>query len=351
MTHYHLAVITAKTRLRDPGEGRDLPSRGQSIRQCDLSGIGVVLAPLCGVTDAIFRRICLRYGADLAVTEMVSSEAVARGHSGIRSMRNLDTREGPLSIQIFGADPESMGTAAEILSELDPLFIDMNFGCPVRKIVRANGGAAVLRDPGLLGRICRAVVKGSHVPVSAKIRTGWGKPTARTVREIARVIEDSGVSMIAVHARARAQMLAEKADWELIRAVKETVSIPVIGNGDVRHADDYFAIRGQTNCDAVMVGRAAIGNPWIFAEIQARREGRVFSPPTPRERIRVLKYHLRESVKDLGEWLGIIASRRVLGAYLRYLPGASVLRRKIMSLCRCVEIESVLDRYLEENSF
>ncbi len=328
-----------------------IPAAANAASKDILSRVNVVLAPLCGITDWIYRRICLEFGADMVVTEMISSDALWLGKEPIRAMRCLDASEGPLVFQIFGADPGRMGRAAEILSTLDPFLIDLNFGCPVRKVVRGNGGAALLRDIALLGRICRAVVRKSRVPVSAKIRAGWDSSSLETIREIARVIEDSGISVITVHARTKAQAFTGCADWGLIRDVKESVSIPVVGNGDVRCPEDYFAIRERTGCDAVMIGRAAIGNPWIFAEIKARMNGVPFVAPTPRQRINVLKAHLWESVEALGEPLGIIPIRRVIAAYSKHLPGARELRGRLMSLERLDEIESVLNLYMETNGF
>jgi nifR3 family TIM-barrel protein len=314
-------------------------------------GIDVALAPLCGISDWIFRRICLEHGADLVFTEMISSDAVSRGIGPLRTMRNINRSENRLVIQIFGSEPERMGFAAEKLSRLHPRFIDLNFGCPVRKVVKGNGGAALLRDFPLLERVCRAAVKKSRVPVSAKIRTGWEKSTPEQVCDIARIIESSGVEAIIVHARTRVQAFTGNAEWEYIQAVKDAVSIPVVGNGDVCRADDYFAMRRQTGCDAVMIGRAAIGNPWIFSEIKNRISGKPVHPPAPRERISILKNQVRESVADLGEPLGIIAIRRVIAAYLKHLPGARELRGRVLCIERLQDFDTVLDRYMEANGW
>jgi len=311
-----------------------------------LAGIEVVLAPLAGITDWIFREICFRYGADMAVSEMISSDAITRQAGPLRAMRHLDESRGPLALQIFGADPARMAETAALLSEYKPLLIDLNFGCPVRKIVKGKGGAALLRDIPLLARICRDVVRRSRVPVSAKIRTGWDTSDPTLLAEIARVIEGEGLSMITVHARTRAQAHSGAADWNLIEMVKQAVSIPVIGNGDVKCADDYFNMKNQTGCDAVMIGRAAIGNPWIFAEIKARLQRDRFEPPTSGDRIEVLLDQLRLSVQELGEPLGIISVRRVIASYLKFLPGARGLRGALMSLERLEDIENVLNLYL-----
>jgi nifR3 family TIM-barrel protein len=311
----------------------------------------VLLAPLCGITTAPFRRICLDHGADMAVTEMVSSEAVTRGkRARCRAMDGVDTREGPLSIQIFGSDPERMGeTAAVLADEYHPEYIDMNFGCPVKKIVSRNGGSAILRNLDLLDRICREVVRRSPVPVSAKIRAGWDKPTGTMVREIARVIEDAGVTMLAIHARTRKQGFSGKANWDLIAEARAAVDIPVVGNGDIRGAGDVLRMVEHTDCDAVMIGRGAIGNPWIFEEIRARAAGVPYTPPTPRERVAVLVEHVRASVEVQGEPLGVITTRKVQAAYVKHLPGARELRGKLMSIESVAELEDTLSSYLEEN--
>lgn len=313
------------------------------------NGARIILAPLCSITTAPFRRICLRHGAEMAVTEMVSSEAVTRGKSReCRAIRGLDTSEGPLSIQIFGADPERMGETAARLCESEPEYIDMNFGCPVKKIVAQKGGSSVLRDLDLLHRICKEVVRRSERPVSAKIRAGWDKPTGEKVREIARAIEDAGVSMLAIHARTKKQGFGGEANWELIAHARDAVDIPVVGNGDVRCANDVFAMHELTGCDAVMIGRAAIGNPWIFGEIRARMDGTPYAPPSARERVAMLRTHVREAVAIEGEPTGVITTRKVTAAYVKYLPNARELRGRLMQVLTLDELENTLSSYLEQ---
>jgi tRNA-dihydrouridine synthase B len=313
------------------------------------NGARVILAPLCGITTAPFRRICLEQGADMVVTEMVSSEAVTRGRSeDCKATRGLDVAEGPLSLQIFGGNPERMGETAARLSERSPEYIDMNFGCPVKKIVNGGGGSAVLREVDLLGNICREVVRRSSVPVSAKIRAGWDRPTGEKVRELARAIEDAGVTMLAIHARTRAQGFTGKANWDLIAEAKQAVSIPVVGNGDVRSAEDVARMAEQTGCDAVMIGRAAIGNPWIFQEVKTTLSGGEFTPPTPRERVSVLIRHVGEAVRLDGEPGGVISSRKVMGAYLKHMPRARALRSGLMQSRSVTEVTDLCGAYLAE---
>jgi tRNA-dihydrouridine synthase B len=314
------------------------------------NGARVLLAPLCGISTAPFRRICRDRGADMTVTEMVSSEAITRGkHKHCRAISGLDTAEGPLAVQIFGADPERMGETAARMSELEPVYVDMNFGCPVKKIVTRNGGSAVLRDLDLLHRICSEVVRRSEAPVSAKIRAGWDKPTGEGVKEIAKTIEDAGVSMLAVHARTRKQGFSGSANWDLIATAKDSVDIPVIGNGDVRSADDVFAMYDQTRCDAVMIGRAAIGNPWIFEEIRARFDGVEYAPPSARDRVDVMLNHVRQAVALDGEYVGVITTRKMTAAYVKHLPGARELRGRLMQVETLAALEDTLSSYLDSN--
>jgi nifR3 family TIM-barrel protein len=312
------------------------------------NGARVILAPLCGVTTAPFRRICLEQGADMVVTEMVSSEAVTRGNEkSCKAIHGLDFNEGPLSLQIFGGDPRRMAETAARYSERGPQYLDMNFGCPVKKIVNGNGGSAVLKDVQLLGDICREVVKRSAVPVSAKIRAGWDRPTGETVRELSRTIEDAGVSMMAIHARTRAQGFSGMANWDLIAEARSAVKIPVVGNGDVRSADDVVRMHAHTGCDAVMIGRAAIGNPWIFNEVKTVLEGRAYVHPTPRERVAVIIRHIEEAVRLEGEPGGVVAARKVMAAYLKRMPGVRETRGKLVQARYRVEVRDILSAYLE----
>jgi tRNA-dihydrouridine synthase B len=310
-----------------------------------LEGVSVVLAPLAGITDAIFRGICMDHGADMVFSEMISADGLARCRRRLRALRDLDTGNGRIALQIFGSDPAIMGEAAAVLSEYDPSLIDINLGCPVRKVVKRNGGAALLKDLRLLERVCAAVVRRSAVPVSAKVRAGWSDASETGVRDLGRALERAGISVITVHARSRAQAFQGLADWSLIAAMKDTVSVPVIGNGDVWSAEDYFRIRSETNCDAVMIGRGAVGNPWIFEEIQARREGRDFSPPSHRARLETMLDHVGKAVSKLGEPLGVVTSRKVMAAYARHLPNARDVRRALMKCERLAELACVMDDF------
>lgn len=312
------------------------------------NGARVILAPLCGVTTAPFRRICLEHGADMVVTEMVSSEAMTRSREMYcKALHGLDVAEGPLSLQIFGGNPVRMGETAARLSEQKPEYLDMNFGCPVKKIVNGNGGSAVLKDTQLLSDICSEVARRSSVPVSAKIRAGWDRPTGEKVRELARAIEDAGVSMLTIHARTRSQGFSGLANWDLIAEAKNAVSIPVVGNGDVRSADDVVRMHQHTRCDAVMIGRAAIGNPWVFDEVKTILDGRDYTPPTPRERVATMVRHIAEAARQEGEPGGVIASRKVMAAYLKRAPSVREARGALMQATTVAEVRDIMDAYIE----
>jgi nifR3 family TIM-barrel protein len=241
----------------------------------------LVLAPMAGVTASAFRRICREYGANLVVTEMVSSDGLVRGGGRTRDYLDFDPAERPIGIQLFGSEPRIMAEAAQkIEKDARPDFIDMNFGCPVRKVVGRRAGSALLREPAQLRAIARQVAGAVDIPVTAKIRSGW-EVGAENAVEIARILEDSGIAAVAVHARSRGEAFGGHAHWDIIRDVKAAVGIPVIGNGDVRSPIDAWNLLRLTGCDAVMVGRAALGSPWIFQGISHfLRHGVTAPPPT-----------------------------------------------------------------------
>jgi len=311
-----------------------------------LAGIDLVLAPLAGITDSVFREICRSYGADMTVTEMISAEGIMRHPHRLRAIRNLDACDHPLAIQLFGSDPDVMGCAAAVLSRWGPRFIDLNFGCPVKKVISSNSGAAVLKDPGRLKDICANVVNRSGVPVSIKIRSAWSGTDSRRLELIGRASAETGVSCITLHARSREQAFRGRADWELIRILKESTAVPVVGNGDVKSADDYFEMKTLTGCDAVMIGRAAIGNPWIFAEIKNRLHNKRHAPPSVRERIGALLSHLERTVEAVGEPMGLITSRKISAAYVKYLPNARKLRSRLMQCTRLSQARECAADYL-----
>lgn len=318
---------------------------GVKIGNVEIPG-RTALAPLAGVTDRSFRLLCREQGAGLAVTEMVSAKGLAEGSE--RSSRYLDFRpdEHPISVQVFGSKPEEMAAGARVAAERGPDLIDINCGCPVKKIVNRNAGSALLKDPLRLGRIVSAMVRAVDVPVTLKIRSGWADGAG--AREVARIAEDAGAAAIAVHGRTRKAAFSGEADWNAVRAVAQAVSIPVLGNGDVRDPARAREMMDYTGCEMVMVGRWAIGNPWLFGRIETYlATGRLPPEPTPGERIEMAVRHLWLSVEAKGPATGVWKVRRHLAAYIKGIPGADAVRRALMTEDDAVCVEGVLMRLRE----
>jgi len=318
--------------------------RIEALRAVARAG-GAACAPMAGVTDRPFRRICRRMGSIYVTTEFISSVGLIRGREKVRAMAAYDEEERPLGIQLFGAVPEAMAKAAQAAAEMRPDFVDINFGCPVKKVVRANGGSSCMKDLGLMERILRAVDEAVDLPVTVKMRAGWDAQSINAP-EAAVMCEEAGAAWVAVHGRTRAQLYSGRADLGVIRAVKEAVSLPVIGNGDVVDAASYRRMLDETGVDAVVIGRGAIGNPWIFEEIQAHREGRPWSPPGMDARIDLLVEHMRVRVAELGEHKGVVAFRKQMSQYLRGMPGVSRLRPRLFALSDPDDVETLLRDYL-----
>jgi tRNA-dihydrouridine synthase B len=286
----------------------------------------VGLAPMAGHTEPVFRGLCREHGAAFVVTELVSSEGLVRGSERTNRYLHYEEMERPLGMQLFGSDPRVMAEAAALLSDLRPDFIDINMGCPVPKVVSREAGAALLRNKALLGDLARAVVDGARVPVTAKIRSGWDRDSS-DLEHIGALLEGSGVSAIAIHARTRAEGFSGRANWSDIRRLKRAVSVPVLGNGDVRSAADAARMFEETGCDGILIGRGAVGNPWIFREVEACLEqGEALPRPSRQEVIALAIVHLRRSVAEKGLPRGLIEMRKTLAAYLRGFPHAARLR-------------------------
>jgi tRNA-dihydrouridine synthase B len=297
-----------------------------------LSGNPLVLAPMAGITDLPFRIICREMGAGIVYSEMVSAEALVRNQPRTTGMLVTDRRERPVAFQIFGCRPASMAGAAKLLSSREIDIIDINMGCPVPKVLRSGAGSALLRDLGLAREIMTAVAGASSKPVTVKIRTGWDAKSIIAV-ELAGAAEAAGIAAITVHARTRTMGFSGKADWGMIRTVKGSVGIPVIGNGDVRSAQDAKRMLEETGCDGVMIGRAIQGNPWIFREAKGYLEtGVVPPPPSPGEREAVMQRHLTDVVDMLGERVGVREMRKHLCWYTRGLPGGAEFRERVNHL-------------------
>ena len=307
----------------------------------------ICLAPLAGLTNRTFRLVCRGFGASLAVTEMVSARGLVEGGERTRSYLDFSSDEHPISVQLFGSEPGVLAEAARIARALGPDIIDLNCGCPVRKVVRQNAGAALLREPRKLGEIVSAMAMAVDVPVTVKMRTGWDTPDQ--VAEIARIIEASGAAAIAVHGRTRRAGYSGDADWEAIRRAREAVTIPVVGNGDVRDPEAAKQMVDLTGCHMVMVGRWAIGNPWIFRRAeQYLASGELPPGPDPAERIDQAIRHLDLSVRLNGPRKGVFQMRRHLAAYVKGMRGAVACRRELMTAEDPSRVELVLHRFLAE---
>jgi tRNA-dihydrouridine synthase B len=294
----------------------------------------LVLAPMSGFTDSPFRRIARKYGAALVFSELISSEGIVRNSKKTMDLLRFTDDERPIGIQIFGSNPAVMGEAAKRISELRPDIIDINFGCCAPKVCRGGSGAALLREPELLGAIARSVVKGGEVSVSAKIRTGWDANSLNYMT-IVRILEDSGISFISVHGRTRAQRYSDKANWDVIKEINEKSNIPVIGNGDIMSHREAEEKQSYSGCRAVMIGRGAIGNPWIFSG----------SEPGFGERIDQIKYHLNLMIEFYGD-RGIILMRKHLTKYIHGIKDASKTRMKLVQSKNIDEIHLILNSML-----
>ncbi len=304
---------------------------------------------MAGVTDLIFRRICKELGADVMVTEFVSAEGIMQADDRTRKYTEFTDEQRPVGVQIFGADGARMGEAAKkIIDWKQPEFIDINFGCPVNKVVARNGGSSLLKDCPLLASVASGVAKavGDRVPVTAKIRIGWDQETINAV-EVAKVLEDSGMQAIAVHGRTRSQGYGGEADWNVIDAVARAVTIPVIGNGDIANGADVARRRSETAVSGVMIGRAAMQNPWVFR--QARHflaTGMVLPDVDPEERWEMVIRHCRlavDSGRNGNERQTLTAMRSRLMAYCKGFPGAKDLRQRRCHVSSVTEVEALAE--------
>ena len=305
----------------------------------------LVLGPMAGVTDLPFRLLCKEMGCGLLYTEMISAKALYYKNKNTLPLLATDPGEQPLAVQLFGSEPELMADMAKTLENKGYQFIDINMGCPVPKIVNNHEGSALMKDPVLIGKIVETMAKAVNLPVTVKIRKGFDKNSINAV-EVARIVEESGAAAIAVHGRTREQFYTGEADWDIIRQVKEAVSIPVIGNGDVTDVDSYLRMVEQTGCDGVMIGRAAKGNPWVFEQISTYlRTGERIEKPELSVVIEMMKRHARMMMDFKGEYTGIREMRKHLAWYTQGYPGSSKLRAKVSELETYQDMENLLFEY------
>jgi len=291
-----------------------------------------VLAPLAGLTDSPMRRICRRRGASMVWTEMVSAEGLVRDGAKSLELLAFAEEERPIAFQLFGARPEAMAGAAASVAALHPDVIDINIGCPAKKVIRGGAGSALMREPALLREIALAVVEAAGRPVTAKIRSGWDADSVNAV-DVAVALEECGVSAVAIHPRTRAQGFNGAADWSLIRDVVSCVSIPVMGSGDIRTAADALRMLDTTSCDAAMIGRGAVGNPWLFQNAETlRRTGATSDSATLDTVLATAMEQLELMVEAKGEHRGVLEMRKHLVAYLRGFRGASHLRAELVRI-------------------
>ena len=329
---------------------RNFPSIMKDLFQLLESGrTPLFLAPQAGVSESPFRRLCRRFGADVVSTEFVSADGIMQGNRQTRDHLRFEEEERPIGIQIFGSDVRTMGEASELVTDLfRPDFIDINFGCPVKKIVRKNGGSGCLRDLDLVQRIIRAVVENTHLPVTTKIRSGFDEPSRDPVG-IGLRCQDAGSRMVTLHPRSRTDMYSGHARWDEIASLVDALDIPVIGNGDVRSGPDARRMRDETGCAGVMIARASHGRPWIFEQARAALDGEpVPGDPDVEERFRLCLEHARNSLRyELNAKKALIEFRKHLGWYTKGLPGGRTLRAELFQVTSLEQVETLLQGYIE----
>lgn len=315
------------------------------IGNINLGEFPVLLAPMEDVSDPPFRRLCKQHGADMLYSEFISSEGLIR--DAIKSRQKLDIfdYERPVGIQIFGGDEEAMALSAKIVATVNPDLVDINFGCPVKKVVSKGAGAGVLKDIDLMVRLTKAVVNSTSLPVTVKTRLGWDEQSIN-IEEVAERLQDVGISALTIHARTRSQMYKGHSDWSYIAKVKnnQRIVIPIFGNGDIDSAEKALEYRNKYGVDGIMIGRAAIGYPWIFEEIKHYfATGQLLPPPTMTDRVEAVRNHLLWSVEWKGERQGVLEMRRHYANYFKGIPNFKPYRQQLVTLDSVEEILKVLN--------
>lgn len=300
---------------------------------------------MAGVSDLPFRLLCHEAGAGLTCMEMISAKAIYYRNKATDEMMAIDPDEGMVSLQLFGSDPDIMGAMAQKIEERPFAILDINMGCPVPKVVNNGEGSALMKNPALAGKIIRSVSSSVSKPVTVKIRKGFDDDHVNAV-EMAKVAEENGAAAVAVHARTRMQYYSGKADWDIIRQVKEAVTIPVIGNGDVDSYESACRMLDETGCDGVMIGRAAQGNPWIFAELVAKSEGREWNKPTREEVARMILRHAAMLIDCKGEYIGSREMRKHAAWYTKGYKGSSQFRGKLNEAESLEDLKRLMDDFL-----
>lgn len=309
--------------------------------------VPLLLAPMAGVSEPPFRRLCRSFGADVVVSEFLSSEGLRRGRKSVHDGAYFTPEERPIGIQLYGADPDAMAEAAGLVAEhYAPEFVDLNFGCPVKKVVKRNGGSGCLKDLLLVQRIIRCVRAAVDLPVTVKTRSGWDEGTRNPV-EVALRCQEAGAAVLTLHPRTRAQMYDGAAAWDEIAEVKHALDIPVVGNGDVKSAEDVLRMQRHTGCDGVMIARGSFGNPWIFQQARALLDDKPARPaPDHAERFAVALRHARLQTAIQGDGRRTaVEFRKHLGWYVRGLPRAAELRRRLHQVESMAEIERIFREY------
>lgn len=306
------------------------------------------LAPMASVADRAYRIMAKEYGACYVVGEMASCKGLCYNDRKTEELLSVTPGERPMAVQLFGAEPEFMAAAVKIAEKFSPDIIDINSGCPMPKIVTGGAGSALMKTPALFGELVRAAVDAASVPVTVKIRSGWDENSINAV-EMAKIAEENGASAVAVHGRTKAQLYSGKADWDIIRAVKQAVNIPVIGNGDVSTPEHCREMYEYTGCDLVMVGRGSYGRPWLFRQIREYLGTGHYSPdPTPEERLEIMRRHIGLIVADKGEKIGMKEARRPASWYLKGMQGAAHFRNMCSELTTLEQLERLIEQIKTE---